>query len=390
MLIQKANIEQDVLQGANILLTGGAGGIGFETARALSFLGANVIIADIDKKKGRYAEKIINQETNSKRVLFYYIDITNQTEINRLYKFVEKRYSFLDIIINNATITPVGAVEKTVIADWDKSYSVNLKAPVMLIQKFLPQMKAKNRGTIVFVSSSGASPYLGAYEVLKTAQVELCNTLTYELENSAINTFTISPGLVQTETAQKAIEIVSKNMNVSINDFYAMNKNFILDCESAGVGFALSVLKATDYNGQEIGAIQVLTEFGLVKPQIKTELSAGITEKKQYLRNIIQTFEEQYSGWQSMNVFQKQWVLRDFKKTTGLSADQTLDKLKVIEKNIESLQDITEELPFFGKLKEYWHRQLKLLQGFEKDKEKLKRNTQIILSWINDIENFLA
>ncbi len=390
MLIQKANIEQDVLQGANILLTGGAGGIGFETARALSFLGANVIIADIDKKKGRYAEKIINQETNSKRVLFYYIDITNQTEINRLYKFVEKRYSFLDIIINNATITPVGAVDKTVIADWDKSYSVNLKAPVMLIQKFLPQMKAKNRGTIVFVSSSGASPYLGAYEVLKTAQVELCNTLTYELENSAINTFTISPGLVQTETAQKAIEIVSKNMNVSINDFYAMNKNFILDCESAGVGFALSVLKATDYNGQEIGAIQVLTEFGLVKPQIKTKPPAGITEKKQYLRNIIQTFEEQYSGWQSMNVFQKQWVLRDFKKTTGLSADQTLDKLKVIENNIESLQDITEELPFFGKLKEYWHRQLKLLQGFEKDKEKLKRNTQIILSWINDIENFLA
>ena len=390
MLIQKANIEHDILQGANILLTGGAGGIGFETARALSFLGANVIIADIDKKKGRYAEKIINQETNSKRILFYYIDITNQTEINRLYKFVEKRYSFLDIIINNATITPVGAVDKTVIADWDKSYSVNLKAPVMLIQKFLPQMKAKNRGTIVFVSSSGASPYLGAYEVLKTAQVELCNTLTYELENFAINTFTISPGLVQTETAQKAIEIVSKNMNVSINDFYAMNKNFILDCESAGVGFALSVLKATDYNGQEIGAIQVLTEFGLVKPQIKTKPPAGITEKKQYLRNIIQTFEEQYSGWQSMNVFQKQWVLRDFKKTTGLSADQTLDKLKVIEKNIESLQDITEELPFFGKLKEYWHRQLKLLQGFEKDKEKLKRNTQIILSWINDIENFLA
>lgn len=390
MLIQKANIEQDVLQGANILLTGGAGGIGFETARALSFLGANVIIADIDKKKGRYAEKIINQETNSNRVLFYYIDITNQTEINRLYKFVEKRYSFLDTIINNATITPVGAVDKTVIADWDKSYSVNLKAPVMLIQKFLPQMKAKNRGTIVFVSSSGASPYLGAYEVLKTAQVELCNTLTYELENFAINTFTISPGLVQTETAQKAIEIVSKNMNVSINDFYAMNKNFILDSESAGVGFALSVLKATDYNGQEIGAIQVLTEFGLVKSQIKSELPAGITEKKQYLRNIIQTFEEQYSGWQSMNVFQKQWVLRDFKKTTGLTADQTLDKLKVIEKNIENLQDVSEELPFFGKLKEYWQRQLKLLQGFEKDKEKLERNTQIILSWIDDIENFLA
>lgn len=390
MLIQKANIEQDVLQGANILLTGGAGGIGFETARALSFLGANVIIADIDKKKGRYAEKIINQETNSNRVLFYYIDITNQTEIDRLYKFVEKRYSFLDTIINNATITPVGAVDKTVIADWDKSYSVNLKAPVMLIQKFLPQMKAKNRGTIVFVSSSGASPYLGAYEVLKTAQVELCNTLTYELENFAINTFTISPGLVQTETAQKAIEIVSKNMNVSINDFYAMNKNFILDSESAGVGFALSVLKATDYNGQEIGAIQVLTEFGLVKSQIKSELPAGITEKKQYLRNIIQTFEEQYSGWQSMNVFQKQWVLRDFKKTTGLTADQTLDKLKVIEKNIENLQDVSKELPFFGKLKEYWQRQLKLLQGFEKDKEKLERNTQIILSWIDDIENFLA
>ena len=84
------------------------------------------------------------------------------------------------------------------------------------------------------------------------------------------------------------------------------------------------------------------------------------------------------------------FILRDFKKTTGLTADQTLDKLKVIEKNIENLQDVSKELPFFGKLKEYWQRQLKLLQGFEKDKEKLERNTQIILSWIDDIENFLA
>lgn len=393
MLIEKANTKKNVMQGITILLTGGAGGIGYETARVFSFLGANVIIADIDKDKGLFAEKSINLETSSNRVLFYQIDISNENEIEKLYAFIVKNYKFVDVIFNNATVTPVGAVDKTLIADWDKSYMVNLKAPVLLAQKFLPLMKAKKRGTLVFVSSSGASPFLGAYEVLKTAQVELCNTLTYELENTGIYTYTISPGLVKTESAKKAIDIVSKNMRITTEDFYKSNANFILDTESAGVGFALSILKALEYNGQEIGAIQVLTDFGINNSQNFSEkkIKIDMTKKECFLK-IYKTFSEQYSGWQKMNIFQRQWVLRDFKKTRGQSADQTYEELKIINFKIEkeNSETLYVGIEFFDKLKNYWKRQLKLLQGFEKNKEKLAEHTKIILGWIKDIEIFTA
>ncbi len=79
-----------------------------------------------------------------------------------------------------------------------------------------------------------------------------------ELENTNIYSYTISPGLVKTETAMKSIEVVAKSMNISLEEFYDMNKEHIISVEDAALGFALSVLNAKEYNGQEIGSIQVL------------------------------------------------------------------------------------------------------------------------------------
>ena len=67
----------------------------------------------------------------------------------------------LDVLFNNATITAMGAVEEVPVADWDKSYADNFRAPLLLTQLFLPFMKNKNSGTLVFVSSSGAAPFMG-------------------------------------------------------------------------------------------------------------------------------------------------------------------------------------------------------------------------------------
>ncbi|KPU44368.1 short chain dehydrogenase [Oxobacter pfennigii] len=100
-------------------------------------------------------------------------------------------------------------------------------------------------------------PLHGAYEVFKTSQVELSNTLSIELENTNIHVYAIGPGLVKTETAMNAIEIVDGSMKISTDEFYQMNSRHIIDAESAGVGFALSVLNAKNYHRQEIGTIQV-------------------------------------------------------------------------------------------------------------------------------------
>ncbi len=390
MLIKKSKLSTDLLKGKTILITGGGGGIGKETVRAFAWLGANVIVAEIDEKRGRNTEKSINQELNTDRVRFYHIDISNKKQIDELYLHITTTFGHLDVLFNNATITPLGAIDDVSIEDWDISYSVNLRAPILLIQKFLPDMKKRNSGIIVFVPSSGAAPFMGAYEIYKTAQVELCNTLAGELEGTNIITYAIGPGLVKTETALKGIEIVAKHMGMSTEEFYKMNEAHILDEETAGTGFAASVALADKYNGQEIGAIQALIDAG-VFPEIKQQNKQIILDASQLkkinlsLKNIIRTYNEQYEGWLERSIFERQWVLRDFKKTVGKSSDEIRNIINHIEAG-----EIFEHKSTFVNLKKYYKRQLNLLQGYEKDPVKLEENITIILSWIDDLDAILS
>ncbi len=393
MLIEQCTALQNVLSSKIVLLTGGGGGIGFEAAKAFAFMGARVIIAEVDVAKGTYAEKYINELFNQTLIEFYRVDLAMEDAVNQLCDYVLNKYGYVDIVFNNATYARMGAVDEVDIAYWDRSYYVNFKAPLLLAKRFLPSMKKRNSGTIVFVSSSGASPYMGAYEVFKTAQVELSNTLAMELDNTEIHAYTISPGLVKTDTAMGAIEIVAERMGISIDDFYQMNSQHILDAESAGVGFALSVLNANTFHGQEIGSIQVLKDYNIVHSDInEPEHKTVTTVKKGIFEKILKTFEEQYDGWKAMNIFERQWVFRDFKKNMGQSAEQVLERLKAINDSVktDSCQSAAFDMALFEKLKRYWEHQLKLLQGYQKDPKKQNEYSEIIKEWISDIENLLS
>ncbi len=397
MLIEKRSDLKNSLRGKTVLLTGAGGGIGFEAAKAFAYMGANVIIAEIEPIKGLEAEEYINNLYHEKLVEFYEIDLSDDGQLKHFTDYVLKTYGCPDIIFNNATITKIGAVEEVSMEFWNKSYGVNFRAPLYFTLKFLPKMKEKNVGTIVFVSSSGAAPYMGAYEVFKTAQVELSNTLAMELENTNIHTYTIGPGLVKTKTAMEAIEVVASKMGIAPEAFYQMNSTHIIDAESAGVGFALSALDAAVYNGQEIGSIQVLMDFGLLNNHKETSPQGNLQENERkdvslQMEKILMTFQEQYQGWKAMNIFERQWVFRDFKKSMALSAEQALEKLKGIHREVQrgNYQIIGEEKGFFEKLKKYWEHQLKLLKGYEKSSKKLKENTIIINGWIEDIVKLLT
>ena len=293
-------------------------------------------------------------------------------------EYILNKYGCPDIIFNNAAILHLGEIGKVSSQDWDNAYLVNLKAPVLLVNYFIEEMKKRNSGTFVFVSSSGSVAYMGAYEIFKTAQVELSNTLSMELENTNIYSYTISPGLVKTETAMKSIEIIAKNMNITLEDFYEMNKEHIISVEDASLGFAISVLKAKEYNGQEIGSIQVLNGLENKNESYKSW-------DFEILKKVIKTYTEQYLGWKERNIFERQWVMRDFKKSVGKSADEVYTIMQNMRNNNGNLS--IDEYKLLESLILYWEHQYKLLQGFEKDKEKLKENSEIIKSWIADIKN---
>lgn len=368
---------QNTLNNKTVLITGAGGGIGFETAKNFAIMGAKVIILEIDKEKGKNAEKTINSICKGKAE-FYNINLAEENSILKMKEYVLAKYGCPDIVFNNAAILHLGQIGIVSSDDWDNGYLVNFKAPVLLINCFIDEMKKRNSGTFVFVSSSGAVPYMVAYEIFKTAQVELSNTLSMELEYTNIYSYTISPGLVKTETAMKSIAIVAKSMNISLEEFYKMNKEHIISVEDAALGFALSVLKAKEYNGQELGSVQVLN--GL---ESKNESHKSCNFE--LLLKVIKTYEEQYSGWKERNIFERQWVLRDFKKCVGKSADEVYKMMKNLEKTSGILS--SDEYKLLKSLISYWKHQYELLQGFERNKQKLQENNKIINSWILDIEN---
>lgn len=371
---------KNTLDNKIILITGAGGGIGFETAKYFAEMGATIIIPEINAEKGKLAEKEINSKFPGKAE-FYHIDLADEESIFKMKAYVLNKYGCPDIIFNNAAILHLGEIDKVSSRDWDNGYLVNFKAPLLLVQSFLSEMKKRNSGTFVFVSSSGAAAFMGPYEIFKVAQIELCNTLSLELENTSIYSYTIGPGLVKTETAMKSIEIVARNMDISLDDFYEMNKAHIISAEEAALGFALSVLKAEEYNGQEIGSIQVLNA-------LETKKQSSTTCNPDLLLQIIKTYEEQYSGWKQRSIFERQWVLRDFKKTVGKPAEEVYNMMIKMKDNHGVLT--SDEYKLLQSLIVYWKHQYQLLQNFEKNKEKLEENNKIILGWISDIENCIG
>src|SRR5512142_2027958 len=256
-LISQLGLTSEALRSETVIVTGAGGGIGYEAARALLWLGANVVIAEIDQQIGRMAEVALEKEFGKDKVLFVHTDVGDEACVKNLYKLSILAFGKVDAVINNATIAVLGQVKDVPIEEWDKSYHVNLRGPVLMAKTFLPDMIQRNHGVFACVSSTGTA-FLGGYETFKAAQVHLANTLDAELEGTNVIAYTIGPGLVRTETASKAVAQLAPQMGMSVAQFFEMNKGAVLSVEEAGAGFAVSVVFAQRFRGQEISSIQTL------------------------------------------------------------------------------------------------------------------------------------
>ena len=308
----------------------------------------------------------------------------------------------MDIVLNNATVFPMGAVKDTPLDSWDFSYRVNLRGPVLLARKFLPDMTERKHGVFVCVSSSGAASYMGAYEVFKTAQVELANTIAAEVEGTGVYAFTIGPGISRTPGFIEGGAKVASYMGMSLDELFELNKNAQISLEAAGAGFTIAIALAKKYHGQETSSIQVLREAGVPlteeessqlkeqKPEQKQEAQAAKanedkTRSKLY-QSVMATCEEQSEGWKKRNLFERQWVSRDFKKNTGLSIDEMLTTIKALGDNLKTNNSTAEFIEPLKRLGVYYEHQQEQLKGFEKDPNKLQQNLKIIDGWILDVK----
>ncbi len=86
LIVSKVGLKPDTLSGETVIVTGAGGGIGYESARSLLWLGANVVIAEIDEASGRQAEETLAAEFDQARVAFIPTDVGDETSLQRLYQ----------------------------------------------------------------------------------------------------------------------------------------------------------------------------------------------------------------------------------------------------------------------------------------------------------------
>ena len=151
MVISQLGLSSNELHGETVIVTGAGGGIGYEAARALLWLGANVVIAEIHQQNGRKAERSLEKEFGKDRVLFVNTDVGDEASVKNLYNLSMLAFGKVDAVINNATIAVLGEVKDLPIEEWDRSYHVNLRGPVLMAKTFLPDMLKRNHG-VLYVS----------------------------------------------------------------------------------------------------------------------------------------------------------------------------------------------------------------------------------------------
>ena len=381
--------DKTALTGNTVLLTGAGGGIGRETALAFAALGAFVLLTDIDRARGERATAAVNLRF-PQAAHFLHADLSDKEAVVALCEKVLAQYGCPDILFHNAAVVVTGQVGAVPFQAWEHSYAVNLRAPILLTSSFLPHMRKRDRGCVVFVSSSGAAPYLNAYEVFKTAQGEFSSGLAAELEGTHIYTYTIAPGLVRTQTAEESIQAVAAHMGLSPEAFYREQAAHTLSPQEAGQGFALSTLRASTYHGQDISSLQALHEcLELGRDRTTPPETETPALPPALLMRIFDTFQAQYHGWLQRNLFERQWVLRDFKKRVGLPAEAVDNTLQTARNTLERGERPTLSPALFAKLQAYWQHQYTLLQSFEKDPDQREAYGRQIQAWIADLQQLL-
>ena len=143
------------IRGKVALITGGSHGLGEAICRELAAEGANIAINY--RKNKEIVEKLVKEIKKDYKVEAIGVlgDVSEEDDVERIFNEIEKNLSPVDILVNNAAISPTSYVKDTELELWNKTFKINSTGPFMTSRELIKRLlKLKRKGKIINISTT--------------------------------------------------------------------------------------------------------------------------------------------------------------------------------------------------------------------------------------------
>jgi len=197
------------LEGKNVLITGGANGIGAATSDRFLHEGSNVVIIDKDVES---CSKIKNELSGLTGVIV--ADVSNPEDVKRAMADIDILFDHLDILINNAGISMRESFLNISIKNWKEVMGVNLDGVFYVAKEAARRMYNRGEGVILNMGSTNGIQgyhYYASYNASKAGVIELTRSMALELAPK-VRVNAVCPGFILTpmQKAEYSEEMLNK------------------------------------------------------------------------------------------------------------------------------------------------------------------------------------
>lgn len=193
-----------------VLVTGAGSGIGAASVRRFLDQGCEVVAVDL--REGALAE------VNDRLTAFHQIDVTDAEQVRSI-----PEIDRVDVLVQSAgTVGPNMPLTEVPLADWERTFAINVTAIFTMMQAVIPGMVERGWGRIVNIASIAGkegNPNLGAYSASKGAVIALTKSVAKELATTGVLVNSIAPAVIATpmnaDTAPEVLEYMLSKIPMS-------------------------------------------------------------------------------------------------------------------------------------------------------------------------------
>ena len=206
------------LAGKTAIVTGSTSGIGLGIAHAFAEAGMHVMLNGFGDKAEIEKTRMDLEESCHIKTAYSAADMSKPADIAGMIEDARRLLGKVDVLVNNAGIQHVEAIETFPIAKWDAIIAIDLSSAFHAMRAVVPEMKARRWGRVINIASAHglvASPFKSAYVAAKHGLLGLTKTVALETAEHGITVNAICPGYVLTPLVQKQIPETAKARHIS-------------------------------------------------------------------------------------------------------------------------------------------------------------------------------